>query len=109
MFSRYITVCKPLYRRKTKIKANYFMIPITFFAILYNMPRFYEFRFNYDKNTCTDLSLDNGIFLEENNHADYKNNGSNGDFAKCSNYWVSPTDLRKNYTYMLVISSKFRF
>ena len=40
--SRYITMCRPFFRQQRVLKARVFIIPIILFALVYNVPRFFE-------------------------------------------------------------------
>ena len=44
LFYRYIAVCAPFFRLRHNIKARYYILPIFFFAPVYNLPRFFEFK-----------------------------------------------------------------
>ncbi|TRY77947.1 hypothetical protein TCAL_09774 [Tigriopus californicus] len=41
---RYISVCWPYFCYRFRIRASYFIVPVITFSILYNVPRFFEWR-----------------------------------------------------------------
>ena len=56
---RYLVVCRPFWYREKAIPSTIYTIPIIFFSVLYNIPRFFEL-----KTTHTRLGIDMTVDCE---------------------------------------------
>ena len=56
---RFLAVRSPFFIQRHNIKARLFILPVLFYAVLYNIPRFFEFRVNTSYYPCQPLSASN--------------------------------------------------
>ena len=103
-FLRYLAVCAPFLRQKYNIKAIYFVVPITIFAIIFNVPRFYELEFDdttrYFYNCRNNSETDNST--SSTDYDSFLILLSNIQKEVCTNYGVNVKGLRWNKIYQVV-------
>ena len=88
---RFLAVRLPFFMQRYNTKARHFMIPVVIYALVYNIPRFFEYRVVY--RGC--LEFDNGTTstLEYDKMVN----------VTCdSPYILDYTDMRRNQVYLSV-------
>ena len=118
---RYLTVCHPFYTASKNWSSKRYIIPIILFSIIYNLPRFFELRWEFDYGLTgytteaavnsslpenltlgtydSDSSTEAGINMSSTPY--YIENGSNNETVEepAFTYGISLTNLRRNKYY----------
>merc|ERR1711892_817053 len=83
-----------------------YIVPITMFSILYNLPKFWELRVARNiKNLPNVTNISDSSFLSESVQFDYENISSlETDFDKTLSpeFGIFPTDMRQNPLYVKI-------
>ena len=61
---RYITVCHPFFKMTHSCPAYFYIIPISFFSIIYNVPKFLELETVVKSSNITSSSDNDSLTLE---------------------------------------------
>ena len=99
---RYFVVCRPFWYLAKSVSSNVYTIPIFCFAVIYNIPKFFEITTVKELVTLTNISSINLTqsnrsysILEESENKESENNTANATWE----YVFEPTELRKNTAY----------
>ena len=85
---RYLTICRPLYHRAHSWKAHFFYVPILCFAVVYNIPKFFELQW---------------APVPTNNTTNYTTTAQNQNISSSEvSHYIIPTDMRTNPLYFQV-------
>ena len=102
---RYLTVCHPFYHHSHAWPTRFYVLPIFFFSIFYNMPRFFELESIYNdpngNNATLATSPHNSTSIVPEVQKIFSENASsevNITHLRVD-YALSPTKLRTNYYY----------
>jgi len=88
---RYTTVCHPFYKISHAWRSSTYIIPITVFSTLYNIPKFFEL-------SVIQRSSFQGV--NSTNIDDIHSQESEAILNYPQNYSLGPTSLRRNYLYV---------
>ena len=88
---RFLAIRLPFFMQRYNIKARHFVIPVFFYAIIYNIPRFFEYRVVY--NGCLEFINGTKSTLEIDQYYN----------VTCENpYALTYTEMRQNQLYLSV-------
>ena len=95
---RYFVVCRPFWYLAQSISSKIYVIPIFSFAIIYNIPKFFEIRTVAEFVTYTNHTIKKDLDItKEENYS--KNIEDNEAPSSTWEYTFEPTELRKNILY----------